>query len=135
MLGVEPNASAWFQVLAWKGDGTTNGWQKATERAISDVFQSVTGTICINLGLMCEVWTFNFPSNLVIRPVVPTLAMNRVGDQLVFSWPYSEGLSLESTDRLATNWVRVAESPGTVGNESVWFAPVAGAARYYRLRK
>ena len=139
--GVEAGGQAWFQVMAWKGEGTTNGWQDARERVVSDVFQQFTGTACINLGLMCEVGVLSFPVDLVIRPARPsagpTLKMTRSGDRLILSWPNTDsGFKLESTDCLAApHWVPVAETPGAIGNERVLTTAIVESARCFRLKK
>ncbi len=135
---VAPATQAWFQVIAWKGEGTADGWQKAAERVISVAFPHYLGYLVP--GHVTSPFMFNFPADLIIRPVLssagPALRMSRIGDQVIFSWPVSDGFTLETTDSLAgANWVAVKESPGIVGGENVLTTAITDSVRCFRLRR
>lgn len=78
--GVDPGATASFQVLAWKGSAA-GGFAGAAESVKSAVFTQATGTIA-DPPAAPQPATFNFPAGLVIAPVVPeptTLALGLIG--------------------------------------------------------
>ncbi len=73
----------------------------------------------------------------VLAVAVPSLRVNLSTQEIVFTWPVSaEGFVLESTTTLSgPDWTTVASAPMVVGDQNVVIGPVAGSARFYRLRK
>jgi hypothetical protein len=66
---------------------------------------------------------------------IPTLGIQRSGNQAVLSWPTDVGyFALQETPSLSpTNWTAVTNIPATVGNQNQVTVTAAGAPQYFRL--
>jgi hypothetical protein len=82
-----------------------------------------------------QLWKY-VPDPLVLEP--PVLTMARVGNQIVLSWPTSQGdYTLESTTDLdpSLNWSKVPHTPTIVGDEFIVIDTIAATRQFYRLKK
>jgi len=70
-------------------------------------------------------------------PTPVALSRQRLGNNLTFSWPAGSGWNLYATPELKPDaqWIRIMTGITTMNGESIYTAPTAQAAQFFRLRQ
>lgn len=69
------------------------------------------------------------------RIVAPRLSVALSAGNVIFTWPATPNLLLETTAVLVpASWTPVTPAPSTVGNQKTLLLPITGNSAFYRLR-
>jgi hypothetical protein len=77
------------------------------------------------------------PAEVVVPPPSLRLSVARAQSDVAFSWPEanSDGYVLEFSNALGSTWSPETTAPVVAGGQKTVTVPIAGPARFYRLRR
>jgi hypothetical protein len=77
----------------------------------------------------------NFGARILAIQGAPQLTITKAGNNVVLSWPQTEGYTLQAnTDLRTTNWTVVNQAPVLISGNYQVILPLAGGIQFFRLR-